>query len=169
MNDFERRKCLELTNRMLRMDLCRLFREKVDPVRDGAPGYNDIVKTPMDLGTVKKLLSANEFKHITEWARAVNLIWSNAMVYNSEGTLIHLIAQEMEAWFRRKFENLPRNKDEEWMLQLRKSSRRMLDLSQHPPPSLVALRVALAMDFEQGERAERRLSDADPETTAADQ
>jgi hypothetical protein len=156
MNDFERRKCLELTNRMLHMDLCRPFREKVDPIRDGAPGYNEVIKNPMDLGTVKKLLTANEFKHITEWSRAVNLIWSNAMAYNQQGTLIQLIAQEMEMWFRRNFENLPRNKDEEWMNQLRKSSKRMLDLSLHPPPSMIALRVLTPMDFEQVEHTERR-------------
>jgi hypothetical protein len=45
----------------------------------------------------------------------------------------------------------------------------MLDLSQHPPPSLVALRAPLAMDFEPGERAERRLSDPDPQGAATDQ
>jgi hypothetical protein len=138
------------------MDLCRPFREKVDPVRDGAPGYNDIVKTPMDLGTVKKLLTSNEFKHISEWVKAVNLIWSNAMLYNQQGTLIQLIAQEMEMWFRRKAENLPRNKDEEWMNQLRKSSKRMLDLSIHPPPSMVAIRPPVAAENEQSEHLERR-------------
>jgi hypothetical protein len=46
----------------------------------------------------------------------------------------------MEIWFRHKVENMPRNKDEEWLTLLRKSSKKMLDLSQHPPLALVGVR-----------------------------
>jgi hypothetical protein len=140
MNEFERLKCIELTNRMSNMDLCRPFKEKVDPVRDGAPGYFDVVKHPMDLSTVRKSLNTNEYKTISEWSASVNQIWTNAMLYNHEGTLIYLIALEMKQWFAKKLKNLPRNKDEEWLRLLRKSSKRMSDLSQHPPPQILATR-----------------------------
>ena len=139
MNEFEKRKCLELTNKMLRKDLCRLFKEKVDPERDGAPDYYTIIKHPMDLTTIRKKLNANEYRSIDQWAGDVNLIWKNAKIYNIEGSIIHFIAKELEEWFARKLIQLPRNKDEEWMLQLRKSSTALMRLASHPPSSIVPM------------------------------
>jgi hypothetical protein len=152
MNEFERLKCLELTNRMMHMDLCKPFKDKVDPVRDGAPDYHTIVKQPMDLTTVRRSLMNNEYKNITEWFTAVNLIWSNAMLYNRSGTILCIMAQEMEMWFRRKVENMPRNKDEEWLTLLRKSSKKMLDLSQHPPLAMVSAKPPV-VELEQTDHA----------------
>jgi hypothetical protein len=151
MNEFERRKCLELTTRMGNMDLCRPFKDKVDPIRDGAPDYLEIVKNPMDLTTARKAVANSEYKSISEWATSINQIWKNAMLYNHEGTLIFLIAQEMEQWFRKKLDNLPRTKDEEWMRLLKKSSKRMFDLSQHPPPSILANRSGEAEILSDGQ------------------
>ena len=139
MNDFEKRKCLELTNKMLQKDLCRPFKDKVDPERDGAPDYFNIIKNPMELTTVKKKLTTNEYKSIQQWADDINLIWKNAKTYNNEGTLIYLFAQELEIWFSKKFIKMPRNKDEEWVYLLRKSSNTLTKLAEHPPPSIVQL------------------------------
>lgn len=141
MNDFEKRKCLEVTNKMLHMDLCKPFKEKVDPIRDGAPNYNEIVKHPMDLSTIRRNLMANELKGMDEWAAAVNLVWHNAMLFNGEGTLIHLIAKEMKEWFDKKYSKMPRTKDEEWMTLLRKSTKKMMYLSQHPPATIVPMKT----------------------------
>ncbi|EAY09975.1 Bromodomain containing protein [Trichomonas vaginalis G3] len=139
MNDFEKRKCHELISDMFRKDLTRPFREKVDPERDGAPDYLEIVKQPMDLSTVKKKLAAGEYKTIDLFTSDVNLIWKNAKLYNEEGTLLHLIARELEEWFANKIAKLPRNKEEEWMLQLLKSSQRMSILAHHVPQSIVPM------------------------------
>lgn len=145
MNEFEKKKCLELTNKMHKMDLCRPFKDKVDPVRDGAPDYFQIVKRPMDLTTIRRKLNNNDYKSIDAWATDVNQVWINAKLYNNEGTLIYIMAQEMEIWFGRKFESMPRNKDEEWMEMLRKSTKKLFDLSTHPPTSIVAARPLISL------------------------
>ncbi|KAK8887586.1 hypothetical protein M9Y10_038636 [Tritrichomonas musculus] len=145
MNEFEKKKCLELTNKMHKMDLCRPFKDKVDPIRDGAPDYFQIVKRPMDLTTIRRKLNSNDYKSIDTWAADVNQVWTNAKLYNNEGTLIYVMAQEMEIWFGRKFESMPRNKDEEWMEMLRKSTKKLFDLSRHPPSSIVAARPLISL------------------------
>lgn len=147
MNDFEKRKCLELTTKMQHRDLCRPFKEKVDPVRDGALDYYTYVTKPMDLSLVKRKLNNNDYYSMNEWAEDVNQIWKNAMIYNNEGTLIYLIAQEMELWFKKKFESIPRNKDEEWMTSLRKSTKKLFDLSLHPSAQIVAMRQSSKDDI----------------------
>ena len=136
MNNFEKHKCIELTNKMIHKDLCRPFRDKVDPVRDYAPDYFSIVHRPMDLTTIKKKLNNNEYKSYENWAEDVQQVWENAMIYNNEGTLIYLMAQDMENWFRRKYKKLPRTKDEEWMILLKKASKKMLMLSKNVPANL---------------------------------
>lgn len=160
MNEFEKKKCLELTNKMHKMDLCRPFKDKVDPVRDGAPDYFQIVKRPMDLTTIRKKLNNNDYKSIDAWATDVNQVWINAKLYNNEGTLIYVMAQEMEIWFGRKFESMPRNKDEEWMEMLRKSTKKLFDLSTHPPVSIVAARplISLAAALQADAQASQFLS-----------
>ena len=46
------------------------------------------------------------------------------------------MAQDMENWFRRKYKKLPRTKDEEWMILLKKASKKMLMLSKNVPANL---------------------------------
>ena len=156
MNDFERRKCLELTNKMLHMDMCKPFKDKVDPIRDGAQNYNEIVKHPMDLSTIRKNLNNGQYKLLDEWADDVNLVWHNAMLFNSEGTLIHLVAKEMEMWFKKKFKNMPRNTDEEWVMMLRKSTKKMMYLTQHPPASIVPMKAATEEEERTGKTMDTR-------------
>lgn len=52
------------------------------------PGYEKIIKKPMDLGTVKKHLGSKpsrcRFKSHEKFARDVRLVFNNAMVYNKD-------------------------------------------------------------------------------------
>lgn len=143
MNEFEKKKCIDLTNKMYKMDLCRPFKEKVDPLRDGAPDYFQIVKRPMDLSTIRRKLNNSDYKSIDTWATDVNQVWTNAKLYNNEGTLIYIMAQEMENWFFHKFEKMPRNKDEEWMHILQKTTKKLYDLSKNPPSTIISIRPSI--------------------------
>lgn len=136
MNEFEKKKCMDLTKKMLLKDLCRPFREKVDPERDGAPDYLEIIKEPMDLSTVRNKIKANEYKTIDEWSDDIRLIFSNAKKYNDESTLVNLIAREVEQWFEKKIEKLPKTSDEEWKMQITKTLKNMDRLINIIPKSL---------------------------------
>ncbi|KAH0793171.1 Bromodomain containing protein [Histomonas meleagridis] len=127
------------------MELCKPFIDKVDPDRDGAKGYFDIIKSPMDLTTIKKKLSGNKYASIEEWKHDVNQIWENAMVYNDEGTLLYLIAKEMKLWFNRKYIKIPINKDEDWILSLTKTSKKLYDLSLLPPSTIATFHPPTAL------------------------
>jgi hypothetical protein len=78
-------------------------------------------------------MNSNEYKSISGWIEDVNQIWTNAAIYNNEGTLIYLIAKEMENWFEKMVKKLPRNKDEEWFLLFQKASKSLYDLSVSKP------------------------------------
>ncbi|KAL3900095.1 MAG: hypothetical protein SGCHY_001569 [Lobulomycetales sp.] len=48
-----------------------------------APDYYDIIKSPMDLGTMTKKLKNMQYSSKKDFADDLNLIWSNCMIYNS--------------------------------------------------------------------------------------
>ncbi|KAF3910879.1 hypothetical protein ABW20_dc0106924 [Dactylellina cionopaga] len=49
-----------------------------------APDYFNIIKTPMDLGTVMKKLKQLAYKSKREFIEDVNLIWANCLQYNAD-------------------------------------------------------------------------------------
>lgn len=78
--------------------------------------YPRIVKQPMDLGTVKVILSENdhlqkkldndEYHDIYAFADDVHLIWYNCFLYNPEGSEIRLVCQKISQKFEEKFKNM---------------------------------------------------------------
>ncbi|KAL8951889.1 MAG: hypothetical protein Q9222_002164 [Ikaeria aurantiellina] len=48
-----------------------------------APDYYNVIKHPMDLGTMTKKLKAVQYKSKQEFVTDINLIWSNCLSYNA--------------------------------------------------------------------------------------
>lgn len=62
----------------------------------GLLDYPEIVKNPMDLGTVKSQLLAGKYKTYEEVFNDIQLIWDNCKLYNAVGSPIHKICEIME-------------------------------------------------------------------------
>lgn len=75
------------------------FNEAVDWKKLKIPDYPQIIKRPMDLGTVEKRLNANHYHGIDDFAREVRLTFTNAKTYNVEFSDIHQMAKVVEAHF----------------------------------------------------------------------
>nr|CAB3489301.1 unnamed protein product [Digitaria exilis] len=85
-----------------------LFNTPVDPVLFGIPDYFDVIRHPMDLGTVKKKLTSKQYRSTTEFAADVRLTFSNAMKYNPPGNHVHEIAKELNGIFDSEWESVER-------------------------------------------------------------
>jgi len=57
--------------------------------------YPQIIKKPMDLGTVKKNVAARIYPTIQAAADDVRLVWTNCMTYNADGSDFYLLAQSL--------------------------------------------------------------------------
>lgn len=90
------RTCLRITELLISHPLSALFMNPVDPVRDDAPGYYEKVKNPITLPEVKKKLTDNLYKSTYDWKNDIDLIWSNAILYNGEASVVSRIAKYME-------------------------------------------------------------------------
>lgn len=78
----------------------------VDPLRDNAPNYLDIIKHPMDLGTIKKRLKENKYTSVKGVLDDIALVWSNALTYNPDDSEIYKYAMTLKGLFERKLESM---------------------------------------------------------------
>ena len=81
-----------------------------------APGYTEVIKKPMDLGTVTVQLKEGKYdysesasiatrsKAVNEFASDMRLIWNNCMTYNALGSAIYESAKELAKYFEHLFE-----------------------------------------------------------------
>lgn len=76
-----------------------IFNQPVDPVALGLPDYDQIVKNPMDLGTVKRRLHAIAYRSREEAIQDIRLVFVNAITYNPPKNPVHISAMELLSYF----------------------------------------------------------------------
>ena len=65
------------------------FKFPVDPTALGIPDYFDIIKTPMDMTTIKKKLDEGTYTEPWEFVDDVWLMFENAWVYNRKQSRVY--------------------------------------------------------------------------------
>ncbi|CAF3613857.1 unnamed protein product [Rotaria sp. Silwood1] len=83
------------------------FAKPVDVENLNLPDYYQIIKKPMDLGTVKKKLDNREYTSPEEFATDVRLIFSNCYLYNGPNTDVVAMCKKVEQMFENKYAKLP--------------------------------------------------------------
>ena len=104
-------RCSQLVDELCENDVAGPFLAPV-PL-DSVPGYTDVVKTPMDLGTVKERLQLQHYaktqkqggveKALDSFAADMRLIWKNCMLFNEEQSELYAWARKLESVFERRF------------------------------------------------------------------
>ncbi|XP_015079896.1 uncharacterized protein LOC107023652 [Solanum pennellii] len=103
-----------ILDRLQKKDTYGVFSEPVDP--DEIPDYHEIIKHPMDFGTVRKKLDGRLYSNLEELEADVFLICSNAMQYNASDTVYFRQARSIQDLAKRDFDNL-RHEGEDGELQ----------------------------------------------------
>nr|XP_039269216.1 bromodomain-containing protein 3-like isoform X1 [Styela clava] len=83
------------------------FHSPVDPVKLNLPDYFDIIKTPMDMGIIKRKLENNHYWSAKECIQDYNLMFSNCYIYNKPTDDVVLMAQTLEKNFLQKIKDMP--------------------------------------------------------------
>ncbi|MES1908845.1 MAG: hypothetical protein MHM6MM_001700 [Cercozoa sp. M6MM] len=118
--------CKKVLQNLIRMDARRLFLEpvhtlsepcvfrpppprhlQVDPVKLGIPDYFNVVKFPMDLGTVKKRVAAGQCLTPRRFVNLVRLVFQNAMLYNPASNYVHKVAKGFLSQFEQMIADWP--------------------------------------------------------------
>lgn len=107
--------CSALLERLMKHKHGWVFNTPVDPVALGLRDYLEIIKHPMDLGTVKSRLDNNWYKYPKEFAEDVRLTFNNAMTYNPKGQDVHVMAEQLLKMFEEKWVGI----ESEYMQEMR--------------------------------------------------
>ncbi|KAJ3840574.1 hypothetical protein EV361DRAFT_821326 [Lentinula raphanica] len=62
------------------------------------PGYTDVVKEPMDFGTVANKVARRKYRSLDDFANDIRLVTSNAKLFNPPGTIYYTEAEKIESW-----------------------------------------------------------------------
>lgn len=108
-------KCTEVLKGLQSHQHGWVFNCPVDPVELGLPDYFEIIKKPMDLGTVQKKLDSGGFHEIKEFETLVHLTFDNAMTYNENGSVVYGMAKELKIKFEADMKKLMEQLEEEDM------------------------------------------------------
>ncbi|CAI8591332.1 unnamed protein product [Vicia faba] len=87
--------CGQVLQRLMKHKQAYYFNAPVDVVGMGLHDYYDIIKRPMDLGTVKSNLSKNVYATPAEFASDVRLAFNNALTYNPKGHIVNTAADQL--------------------------------------------------------------------------
>jgi Bromodomain len=81
-----------------------IFYEPVDFVKLGIPDYLEIIKHPMDFGTIKNNLSNNKYLKVQEFLEDLNLVFNNCLLYNGENSQVSIMCKHVREEFNKLYE-----------------------------------------------------------------
>ncbi|CAB3360095.1 Hypothetical predicted protein [Cloeon dipterum] len=88
------------------------FQQPVDAKKLNLPDYYKIIKTPMDMGTVKKRLENNFYQSANECINDMNTMFTNCYVYNKPQEDVVHMAKTLEKLFLSKLSQMPKEEVE---------------------------------------------------------
>ncbi|KAJ6523304.1 hypothetical protein B0H19DRAFT_652083 [Mycena capillaripes] len=72
------------------------FLKPVNPTQ--VPGYSDLIKRPMDLGTMTTKVQRGRYRSLEDFADDFRLVTGNAKIFNPPGSIYHTEADRLEVW-----------------------------------------------------------------------
>ncbi|KAK9039598.1 hypothetical protein V6N11_014794 [Hibiscus sabdariffa] len=100
------KQCDGLLKRLMSHQYGWVFNQPVDIVKLNIPDYFNVIKHPMDLGTVKKKIASGAYASPLEFHDDVRLTFSNAMTYNPPGNDVHIMADTLNKFFEVRWKNI---------------------------------------------------------------
>lgn len=95
-----------LMNSLWKHNQAWIFYEPVDPKKLNIPDYYDIIKQPMDFGTVKSKLHANQYFKCQEFLYELNLVFDNCIQYNGESSQVSIMCKGVRDEFNKLYYSL---------------------------------------------------------------
>nr|CCA14645.1 conserved hypothetical protein [Albugo laibachii Nc14] len=96
-----KKKCSDILDYFINLETTGPFRERVNWEEWGLYDYLQVVKVPMDLGTIRMKLSKGEYTKTADFLKDMRLVWDNCKLYNQDGSDLYILAEELG----RKFED----------------------------------------------------------------
>jgi len=82
------------------------FRQPVDPIVLQIPDYYEIIKTPMDLSTIKRKLDTGQYQNPWQYVDDVWLMFDNAWLYNRKTSRVYKYCTKLSEVFEEEIDSV---------------------------------------------------------------
>ncbi|CAA6668691.1 unnamed protein product [Spirodela intermedia] len=106
----EKKTLEDVLDKLQKKDIYGVYAEPVDP--EELPDYHDIIKHPMDFGTIRKKLADGAYSDLEKFESDVFLVCTNAMQYNAPDTIYFRQAHSIQELARKKFQSIRLGREE---------------------------------------------------------
>ena len=107
MTEPQKRTLVEKMKNLKKTKHSLFFVRPVDPLALNIPTYHDVIKNPMDLGTMDQKLKSNQYGSVQDFVDDFNLIISNTMTFNGPNHAVTQAGMSMKAYFDKMMESIP--------------------------------------------------------------
>ncbi|KAI3707830.1 hypothetical protein L2E82_36693 [Cichorium intybus] len=91
---------IKVIKKTMKLEAADPFNKPVDPVALGIPDYFDVIKTPMDFGTIcNNLENGLKYMNSADVFKDVEFIWYNCVKYNKKGDVILELMKRVKTYF----------------------------------------------------------------------
>ena len=87
MKGSDKKKCQKILNKLVSDGHAKVFLAPVDPIALGIPQYFEIIKHPMDLGTINNKLENNLYTNPDDFKNDIALMLTNCFTFNRPGMM----------------------------------------------------------------------------------
>ncbi|KAL4580745.1 hypothetical protein LXL04_016947 [Taraxacum kok-saghyz] len=91
---------LKVIKKTMKLEAADPFNKPVDPIALGIPDYFDVIKTPMDFGTIcNNIENGLKYMDSADVFKDVEYIWCNCVKYNKKGDVILDLMKRVKTYF----------------------------------------------------------------------
>lgn len=123
-------KCLALTQKIYDLPFTTEFRMPVDR---NITAYYETIQNPISLSEIIENLKNNEYKSIDQWKEDMKRVWTNAMEFNKEVTVLYQLAKYMKEYYRSKIDSISKNDSDKWRHTLKYKMNKLIKLLDNRP------------------------------------
>lgn len=98
--------CIAVTKMIMDHKLAQPFNQAVDYVTLGIPQYPEVIKYPMDYGSIMVTLKGGGYATMEDWTVDMQLVLTNAKIFNPTDHPVHQWAQQLQGMFDKKLAQL---------------------------------------------------------------
>jgi bromodomain-containing factor 1 len=107
MTELQKRALIDKTKNLKKTKHSTAFTKPVDYVALNIPNYPEIIKNPMDLGTLDQKLKNDQYPSVQAFADDFELIVENAKTFNGAAHPVTQAGYSMKAYFDKMMEQIP--------------------------------------------------------------
>ena len=125
--------CIEIMKELREYPGAYFFNNPVD--LENIPGYLKKIKNPQDLGSILSKLENDGYTKINDWEKDINLVWTNAEIFNGKDSYVTTIAGHMAKHFLKLKKRVDVRRFSGWMKYIYSAREKIDRLLLSPPPN----------------------------------